>query len=187
MMSITLEAVGRPLTVANATATYVSEVVEPLFRQYGDWVAGRLEQDHGITLTEADLARHHEAFRDELPKLLGSRGRLLVARLDDEPVGVGSLKPVDDTTAEIKRVYVRPAAQGLGVGRAILTRLVQDATTEGYAIVRLETLGFMTTARALYRALGFIDTPRFEGSETAGTVLEELTIAMQLDLAPCHR
>jgi GNAT superfamily N-acetyltransferase len=181
-MGITLDAVGRPLTIANATAAYVAEVVEPLFREYGEWVAARLGHDHGITFTDADLARHHDAFRDELPRLIGSRGRLLVARLDDAPVGVGALKPVDATTAEIKRMYVRPAAQGLGVGRAILTRLVQDATDEGHATVRLETLRFMTTARAMYRALGFVDVPRFEGSETAGTALEELTIAMQLDL-----
>jgi GNAT superfamily N-acetyltransferase len=182
-MGTASDAVGRPLTVTTATDTDVSMVVEPLFREYGQWVASRLQQDVGITFTDADLARHHDGFRGELPRLLGSRGRLLVARLGDNPVGVGTLKPVDDTTAEIKRMYVRPAAQGLGVGRAILVRLVQDARAEGYATVRLETLRFMTTARTMYRAFDFVEVARFDGSEAANTVLEPLTIFMELDLA----
>jgi ribosomal protein S18 acetylase RimI-like enzyme len=99
---------------------------------------------------------------------------------------VGALKPVDETTAEIKRVFVRPAARGLGVGRAILHRLVQDARAEGYATVRLETLRFMAAARAMYRAAGFVEAARFAGSETAGTALDPLTIALELDLAAGH-
>jgi len=182
-MGTASDTVGRPLTVTTATATDVSEVVDPLFREYGEWVARRLGQDVGITFTEADLARHHDAFRAELPGLLGTRGRLLVARLGDNPVGVSTLKPVDETTAEIKRMYVRPAAQGLGVGRAIVARLLQDATAEGYATVRLETLRFMTIARAMYRAFGFVEVQAFDGSEAANTVLEPLTIFMALDLA----
>jgi ribosomal protein S18 acetylase RimI-like enzyme len=102
-----------------------------------------------------------------------------VARLGDDPVGVGTLKPVGDTTAEIKRMYVRPAAQGRGVGRALLARLLQDGRAEGYTTVRLETLRFMTRAQALYRAFEFVDVARFDGSEVANTVLEPLTIFME--------
>ncbi|MET1053506.1 MAG: GNAT family N-acetyltransferase [Mycetocola sp.] len=177
------QVVSRQLTIANATVAEVSAVVDPLFGEYGEWVADHLKQDAGITFTAADLARHHDAFRAELPRLLSPRGQLLVARLDEHPVGVGALKPVDDTTAEIKRMFVRPAARRLGVGRAILLRLVQDAGAEGYATVRLETLRFMTTARAIYRAFGFVEVARFDGSETTNTVLDPLTIAMELDLA----
>jgi ribosomal protein S18 acetylase RimI-like enzyme len=186
-MAIAPDTVRPPLTITAATATDVSAVVEPLFREYGVWVAGRLEQDCGIPFTAADLARHHDAFRGELPRLLGPRGRLLVARLGDEPVGVGTLKPVDDQTAEIKRMYVRPAAQGRGVGRALLARLLRDARAEGYATVRLETLRFMTRAQALYRAFDFVHAARFDGSEVADTVLEPLTIFMELDLGSGRR
>ena len=176
------ESVGQSPTLADATAADVSPVVEPLFREYGEWVARRLDLDLGITFTDADLDRHHDAFRGELPRLLGPRGRLLVARLGDDPVGVGTLKPVDGTIAEIKRMYVRPAAQGRGVGQAILTRLLDDARAEGYATVRLETLRFMTAAQAMYRAVGFVDVGRFDGSEVTGTGLEPHTIFMELPL-----
>jgi GNAT superfamily N-acetyltransferase len=172
----------RRLSLVAVAATDVSAVVEPLFREYGEWVSEHLQEDAGIAFTDADLERHHDAFRGELPRLLGPRGRLLVARLDDEPVGVGGLKPIDETTAEIKRMYVRPPAQGLGVGRAIFAQLIQDARAEGYATVRLETLRFMTAAQAMYRAAGFVETPRFDGSETANTALDPLTIFMDLDL-----
>jgi GNAT superfamily N-acetyltransferase len=181
-MGIASETVGRPLTITTVTATEVAAVVDPLFREYGEWVADQLERDIGITFTEADQARHHEAFRAELPRLLGPRGRLLVARLGDDPVGVGTLKPVDDTMAEIKRMYVRPAAQRRGVGRAILVRLMQDARAEGYATVRLETLRFMTAAQAIYRTSGFVEVAGFDGSEAANTVFEPLTIYLELDL-----
>ena len=173
---------GRRVTVATAEADEVPAAVEPLFREYGEWIAAHLAEDAGITYTEADLERHHDAFRGELPRLLGPRGRLVVARLDGTPVGVGALKPVDDTIAEIKRIYVRPEARGAGVGRAILARLVEDARAERYRTVRLESLRFMTAALAMYRSFGFVETPPFDGSEVAGTGLESLTIFMELDL-----
>lgn len=108
------------LVIDDVSASEVADVVEPLFREYGAWVAARLLNDRGITFTDADLTRHHDSFRDELPGLLGPRGRLLVARVDREPVGVGAFKPADDTTTEIKRMFVRPAARGSGVGSALL-------------------------------------------------------------------
>ena len=177
------EAVERSVTVTDARTDEVAAVVEPLFQEYGEWVADRLGQDLGVTFTEADQARHHDAFRSELSRLLGSRGRLLVARLGGHPVGVGSLKPIDGTTAELKRMYVRPAAQCLGVGRALLARLLQEARAEGYATVRLETLRIMTAARALYRATGFVETEPFDGSEVADTPLEPYIHFMELRLA----
>jgi GNAT superfamily N-acetyltransferase len=182
-MTIATDTAGERLTVTTASVTDLAEVVEPLFREYGEWVRDHVKKYVGVTLTDADLARHHQAFRIETPLLLGRRGRLLVARLGDHPVGVGTLKPVDDTTAEIKRMYVRPVARGRGVGRELLTRLVTDAKAEGYATVRLETLPFMSSARALYRSFRFVEATRFEGSETANTVLDPLTISMQLELA----
>jgi ribosomal protein S18 acetylase RimI-like enzyme len=170
------------VNLTTATAADVPAIVEPLFFEYGEWVAKNLKEEFGITYTDADLRLHHEAFRAELPGLLGPGGRLLVARLDHEPVGVGALRPVDETTAEIKRMYVRPTGQGRGIGRAILTGLVQHAIRKKYETVRLETLRFMTAARAMYRSYGFVETARFDGSEAADTVLDEFTIAMRLEL-----
>ncbi len=156
--------------------------VEPLFREYGLWVLGRLEVDLGLRFGEADLERHHKEFRVELPKLVGPGGRLLLARAGKEAVGVAALKPVDAATAEIKRMYVRPQARGRGVARALLQRLVEDARAEGYRTVRLESLPFMTEAHALYRSFGFVDIKVFDGAEAALSGLEGVTYFMELEL-----
>ena len=157
-------------------------LVDPLFREYGLWVADQLLAHHGLRFSEADLERHHTAFRGELPGLVGPRGRLLLARIGDEPVGVGTLKPVDGATGEIKRMYVRPAARGRGVGRALLERLVADARADGYVVVRLETLDFMKEAHTLYRSLGFIGTTVFEGSEAVAAGIDSHTHYLELRL-----
>jgi ribosomal protein S18 acetylase RimI-like enzyme len=166
-----------PLAVPDAEA-----LVEPLFREYVDWVAGKIEEDFWIHLDPETIERHHAAFRDEVPKLLGPRGRLLLAYFNGEAVGIGALKPIDATTAEVKRIFVQSEARGRGIGRALLEHLVDDAIWEGYHVLRLETLVFMTDAIALYRSLGFVEVEMFDASETALVGLERATYYMELAL-----
>lgn len=165
--------------IADAEA---AAIVDPLFGEYGLWVVGQLLAHRGLRFSEADLERHHAAFRAEVPGLVGPRGRLLLARIGDEPIGVGTLKPVDDVTGEIKRMYVRPAGRGHGVGRALLEQLVDGARADGYVVVRLETLDFMTEAHSLYRSLGFVDTTVFDGSEAVAAGVESFTYYLELKL-----
>ena len=150
--------------------------VEPLLREYLAWVVAQfatLAAD--LADDDALIAKHHAMFIAEVPNFLCRRGRLLVARLGGQVVGVGAYKPVDGTTAEIKRMYVRSTFQGHGIGRAILERLLADARADGYWYARLETGSFMTQAQALYRSVGFVDMPAFEHSETAISGLQHLT------------
>src|SRR5262245_65080004 len=130
----------------------------------------------------AAVAAHHREFTQELPHLLGPRGRLLVAHTNFEIVGVGALKPVDTTVAEIKRMYVRPSVRGQGIGREILERLLADARTIGYRVARLETATFMREAHALYRAQGFQDAPMFDHNEASMSGLESFMLFMELRL-----
>ena len=148
------------------------------------WIAERLTAECGVVFEDLDavLAAHQGEFAQELPRLLGPRGRLLVARAGPEVVGAGALKPVDATVAEIKRMYVHPRVRGQGIGRAILERLLADARTIGYQVARLETLIFMREAHALYRSMGFQDIPIFDHSEVSLSGLESLTLFMELRL-----
>ena len=157
-------------------------IVDSLFREYGLWVASQLHAHHSLRFSEADLERHHAAFQAAVPSLVGPRGRLLLARIGDEPIGVGTLKPVNDAIGEIKRMYVRPAGRGHGVGRALLEQLIAGARTHGYVIVRLETLNFMKEAHTLYRSLGFVDATIFDGSEAATAGFESFTHYLELKL-----
>jgi len=182
-------AVGRSSawTVERLTGRDTATALRPLFREYLNWFADQLRDHHQVHFDEPDgvvIERHHRAFDAALPDMLSGRGRVIVARTADEIVGVGTLKPVDDVTAEIKRVFVRPDMRGHGIGRDIMDRLLRDARAEGYTAVRGETMGFMDSAIALYRSLGTVETAQFDGSETAAAGLEELTQYLEIALTP---
>ena len=79
----------------------------------------------------------------------------LVARRGDEPVGCGALRRFDDETAEIKRMYVTPAARRRGIARRILAALERYAHEFHYRTIRLETGVRQPEAQALYESMGF--------------------------------
>lgn len=128
---------------------------ELLFREYVEWSSGRVAADGIAQLSPSDLESVHATFRAEWPKLFGPRGRLYLAMMGGDPVAVGALKPVTSDLGEVKRMFVRSACRGTGLGRQMLTRLVDDARELGYRSVRLETMPFMTEAQSLYRSMGF--------------------------------
>lgn len=146
-----------------------------LARAFGDWATERIRVELGIEVPpEAD---HPSEVLDEL---LDSGGRLYLADADGEAIGVGGLKRLTDTTGEIKRMYVRPDARGLGVGRAIVDRLVADARELGLETVYLESASFMHAAHALYRSVGFVPSDPYPGREFEG-LEHDVSVFMRLD------
>ncbi len=86
-------------------------------------------------------------------------GTFLLARVDGRPAGCGGLCRQDAETAEVRRMYVVPEARGRGIGRVLLTGLVEAAGELGYRRVRLETGDKQHEAMGLYRAAGFRPVP----------------------------
>ena len=82
---------------------------------------------------------------------------VLVARDDDgTPIGCGALRPLDEPgTAEVKRMYVVPAARGRGVSRLVLTGLEAEARARGWTTLRLETGPRQPEAVGLYTRAGY--------------------------------
>jgi GNAT superfamily N-acetyltransferase len=146
-----------------------------LAREFGDWVTERIRADLGIVIPAED----HPT--DVLAEVLQSGGRVYVAELGGESVGVGGLKLLSDTKAEIKRMFVRPAAQGHGVGSAIVRKLVDDARALGCETVYLESAAFMHPAHALYRSVGFVPSDAYPGREFEGAD-HDISVFMRLDL-----
>ena len=140
--------------------------------------AGRLEFDV-VDPTGDDARRCLGAYFDELDgrfeagfdpdrsisadadELTEPEGLLLLARLDDDPIGCGALKFDEDQAAEIKRMWVDPSARGLGLGRRLLEELEERARVRGVMKVRLETNGSLTAAIALYRSAGYEEVEPF--------------------------
>jgi GNAT superfamily N-acetyltransferase len=82
-------------------------------------------------------------------------GCLLLASRAGQLVGCGAYRRLDDGSCELKRMFVRPAFRGQGIGRAIAAALVERASAAGYRTMRLETTTFMQGAAELYASLGF--------------------------------
>ena len=114
---------------------------------------GNIESPGMPTATPADLAPPDGAF------LLGFH--------DDEPVCAGAIKRIAPDAAEIKRMYVVPAARRRGVARALLRALEDAARERGYAFVRLDTGPLQRGAMDLYASEGYAEIGNFNANPIA--------------------
>jgi len=87
----------------------------------------------------------------------------IIARRDGEPVACGALRPFDDETAELKRMYVVPAARRQGFGRLMIAALERHARGFGYKTIVLETGVGQPDAQQLYESCGYLRAPAFGG------------------------
>lgn len=98
-------------------------------------------------------------FGDELAGLPGAYrppgGRLALAKIGNEPAGCIALRRVDADRAEAKRLYVRPAFRGMGLGRALLDWAMNEARAAGYREIVGDTMPAMHDTLALYDSMGF--------------------------------
>lgn len=140
----------------------------------GDWVQTRsIFQEYASSL-KVDLC--FQGFQEELSGLPGDyaepRGALLLAWVDETVAGCCALRPLDTSdytnAAEMKRLYVRPAFRGLGLGRLLTEGILDAARSAGYSCVLLDTLDDMESARALYEDLGFEEIPPYYHNPHAG-------------------
>jgi GNAT superfamily N-acetyltransferase len=87
--------------------------------------------------------------------LAEGRGLFIIARLDGKAVGCGALRRLDDSTAEVKRMYVDPDVRGRGVARTVLDHLTDAALRMGVGRLVLETGVHQAAAISLYTKAGF--------------------------------
>jgi ribosomal protein S18 acetylase RimI-like enzyme len=118
-----------------------------------------------------------QGFEEELRGLPGDyappRGALLLAVEDEGTLGCVALRRVDEETAEMKRLYLRPAARGRGLGRALAEAALAEARRLGYRRIRLDTLPGMEAAQSMYAALGFKTIPPYRFNPVPGALFME--------------
>ncbi|WP_298209094.1 GNAT family N-acetyltransferase [Acidovorax sp.] len=147
------------LRIANSPAEM--DAVRDIFREYASTLS-------------VDLC--FQDFENELAELPGDyaepRGALLLAEVEGSIAGCCALRPLDTAdypnASEMKRLYVRKAFRGFGLGRELAEAMLDRARQAGYACVLLDTLDEMESARALYTDLGFEEIPPYYHNPIAG-------------------
>ncbi len=127
----------------------------------------RIDDELGAPLIAELLADLLDRYGMEDPDepapvdLAPPRGVFLVACTDDGPVGCGGIREHTGDIAELKRMYVVPAARRLGIARSLLAELERRAVALAYARVRLETGVRQPEAIALYESCGYVAIERY--------------------------
>ncbi len=143
------------------------EEARQLFKEYAAWL-------------EIDLC--FQNFDVELAGLPGDyappRGRLLLAVDGDQIAGCIALRKMADGICEMKRLFVRAAFRGKGLGRELAGNIIRNATKIGYERMRLDTLpGRMDKAIALYRELGFKEIAPYYNNPVPDAMFMELVLS----------
>lgn len=155
-------ALDKPTVILRAPSSPVEmDAVRDIFREYADTL--------GVDLCFQDFER-------ELASLPGDyaepRGALLLAEVEGAIAGCCALRPLDTAdypnASEMKRLFVRKAFRGFGLGRELAEAMLDRARQAGYACVLLDTLDDMESARALYTDLGFAEIPPYYHNPIAG-------------------
>lgn len=134
-----------------------SPAAAALWRAYYTEVSDRWYLLHDGRRTDpAELEREIAARSGA--ELAPPRGRLLVARYDGEPAGSAGVRMLDDTTAELTRVFLYEPMRGRG-GAPLLVGAAEDtARALGATRMILDTRGDLVEARTLYARLGYTET-----------------------------
>ncbi len=154
-----------PLRITEARWPDDRATVESLFREY----VASLTED--ISFQNVD---------DELAGLPGKYARptgvVLIARDGAQAAGAVAYRMVEPGVCEMKRLYVRPAFRGSGLGRDLANELIEDARAQGYRTMLLDTLASMASARALYRDLGFVAVAPYYDNPLPGVMFMALEL-----------
>jgi putative acetyltransferase len=150
------------ITLRTPSSAADFQAVRAIFREYAESLS--------VDLTFQD-------FEQELAELPGEyaepRGSLLIAEVEGAVAGCCALRPLDSAdyanASEMKRLFVRKAFRGFGLGRELADAILDRARRAGYACVLLDTLDDMESARALYADLGFEEIPPYYHNPIVGS------------------
>jgi ribosomal protein S18 acetylase RimI-like enzyme len=137
------------------------EAVRALFLDY--------QADLGIDLCFQGFA----AELDELPGVYAPpNGAIALALVGGSPAGCCAFRPLEGSdhlnACEMKRLFVRPAFRGFGLGRQLVDLSLSEARLAGYTNMLLDTLTDMEAARALYQEAGFYEVAPYYHNPIAG-------------------
>jgi ribosomal protein S18 acetylase RimI-like enzyme len=141
------------------------EQTAKLFKEYAAWL-------------NIDLSFQH--FDDELLGLKTmyspTKGGVILCKNKNEFIGCVGIRKIDNNTAELKRMFIKPAYQKQGIGKNLLEKAVELAKDLNYKFIRLDTLNYMTAAINLYKNYGFYEIPAYYNNPNDTAIYFELKI-----------
>lgn len=118
-----------------------------------------------------------QGFKNELAALSrqyqAPEGALLICTYNEEAVGCAGIRKLSETTAELKRLYVKPAFRSLKIGKELLALATGTAKKLHYHYIRLDTVPGQEKAQTLYHHLGFYTIDAYRHNPIAGTIYME--------------
>lgn len=154
----------------------MSEPVEPSTPDQLDQVKA-LFGEYAVSL---GFGLDFQGFDEELVRFPGEyqspNGLLLVCMDDERVVACVGVRRLDPRTCEMKRMYVRPAARGQGLGRKLAIVAIERARESGYSRMRLDTVESLTAANALYESLGFVEIGPYRFNPRPDAVFMQLEL-----------
>jgi GNAT superfamily N-acetyltransferase len=130
---------------------YASDIATKCLRAFASELSLRLDLDFDLK----------KAGDPELSQMMHPHGTFVVARLGDMPVGCVGVKGTGEPIAEIKRMWIAPAARGLGLARRLMITAEDAARALGIRTLRLDTNSALFEAVTLYRTMGWAEIDRF--------------------------
>ena len=148
--------------IANTDEEYRNAAI--LFKEYAAWLS-------------IDLSFQY--FDEELMVLktmYGTpEGGIIFCKTGNEFIGCAGIRKLDSNIAELKRMFIKPAYQKQGTGKALLQNAVELARALDYKAIRLDTLNYMTAAIKLYKNYGFYEIPAYYDNPNETAIYFELT------------
>lgn len=147
----------------------------------------RSDGDHALAATlfreyagSLDFALDFQDFDGEIERFPGvysaPRGCVLLGFVDGELAGCVAMRPLENATCEMKRLFVRPGYRGDGLGRALALAIVRAAGEARYKTMRLDTVASMVEANRLYASLGFEEIEPYYRNPLPDAVFFELSL-----------
>ena len=121
--------------------------------------------------------QHFDEELESLQKMYAiPYGGIILCKKDNTWVGCVAIRKIDNYTGELKRMYVKPAFQKMGIGKGLLAEALQLAGKCGYQQLRLDTLDYMTPAIQLYQQAGFYQIDSYYHNPFPNAVFFEIKL-----------
>jgi len=116
--------------------------------------------------------------RNGLPGAYGDTGgALLLAVNEDDPAGTIALRRLDETSGEVKRLFLRPTYRGQGLGKRLVEVVIERAVALQYEWLYADTLPSMKEALSLYASVGFERAEAYSNAPTSGAIYLKLRLS----------